>query len=433
MTALRNMSTVQYMNRRWNTEVEPAAGRLVKRFAGVLVVLLGICSMNGCTPAAEPSPQTEVSDRSGMRVVFSQSPGWAEGEGWTVHSDPSVTIGVLNGPEEYQLVDVVAAARRSDGSVVIVDGGSRTVRLYDSRGAYLKTFGGPGSGPGEFTDPGPVLVSAGDSVVVWDNALLRTTRFDPGGNLIGVETVDWSRLASQVGVGVMSGGPGPAGKAKALPEGLYPGAIEPLLDGGFLVRLVEKAGDTPPTGFFRPRSGALRVSEDLSVIDTLAFFGDTEQVMVDAPWGRFPVSPPEAKRSWITHRGVPPRICVGDQGGAEISCFDSGGGRTSIRWVSFPAALTGAEIAQWREATVQLYDLKLNRDQVLEMLDQVPIPDERPAYSQIILDQARNLWVKRGPTAGEAPASQDYLVFDPQGILLGVVSLPPIQVMDIGR
>lgn len=398
-----------------------------------LVLLLAASTASGCTSAAESSSQAEFSDSADLRIVYSRSPRWVGDEAWTVPSEPALTIGVLNGPEEYQLVDVAAAARRSDGNLVVVDRGSRTVRLYDPQGTFLKTFGGPGSGPGEFTDPGPVLVTAGDSVVVWDNALFRATRFDPHGELADVQTVDWGKVVNALDLGTMSKGADPGTKGAGVASGLYPGAMEPLPDGGLLVRLVEKTGDTPPSGFYRPRSGALLVSGNISVIDTLMFFGDTEQVIVDAPWGLFPVQPPQAKQTRITHQGNPPNICVGEQEGPEIVCFGPDRGRTSLRWVSEPAPLTDMEVADWREATVQLFDLKLSRDQVLGMLDQVPVPEVRTEYSQITLDQEGNLWAERGPTPGRSPGSIDFLVFDPQGVLLGVVALPPIQVLEIGH
>ena len=378
------------------------------------------------------SAGVEVSDSAGVRIVHSRGPSWGEGQGWTVPSQPELTVGILNGPEEYQLVDVAAAARRSDGSLVVVDRGSQTVRLYDSEGTYLKTLGGPGSGPGEFTAPVSLLVSVGDSVAIWDEALLRVTRFDSEGELANVKTVDWGRLANRLGMETVSKGGSPATKGKGVASGLFPGPMEPLEDGSLLVRLVEKTASVPPSGFHRPRSGALRVSEDLSVIDTLMFFGDAQRVSVEAPWGLQAVTPALAMQTRTAHRGNPPRICIGDQEGPEILCRDPDGGRTALRWVSEPIPPTGAEVAAWREETVRLYDLKLSRDQVLSMLDQVPLPEVRPAYSRILLDPAGNLWAERGPSAAGSSNTVDFLVFGLEGSLLGVVALPPIQVLEIG-
>jgi len=376
--------------------------------------LMGIVAISACTSVAESFSSVEVSDSAGVRIVHSRGPRWTDGEAWWVSTEPKQSIGVLNGPEEYQFVEVSAAARRSDGKLVVVDRGSQTVRLYDREGTFIRTLGGPGSGPGEFQDPGQLLVTAGDSVVVWDNALFRITRFDPEGGLAGVQAVDLGTIA------------------KAIEAPLYPGAMEPLLDGSLLVRLVEKSGKDTPFGLFRQRSGALRVSEDLSVIDTLMFFGDLEQISVDAPWGQTAVAPPHAKKTWITHQGSPSRICIGDQEGPEIVCFGPDGNRTLLRWSSDPTPPTREEIAEWREASIRLYELKLGEDDILGMLDQLPIPAVRPDYSQITLDRLGNLWVELGPTTGATAPSVDHLVFDPAGALLGIVPLPPIQVLEIG-
>jgi hypothetical protein len=322
-----------------------------------------------------------------------------------------MNIGAFTGSEEYQLVSVVAAARQSDGDVVLVDGGAGTVRLYDRRGSFLTTLGGPGEGPGEFRDPGAVLVTPGDSMVIWDNLAFRLSRFDEAGTLAGVRTLDLAQIA------------------EAVEPPLYPGPVTPLPGGDLLVRLVEK-GKSSPSGIFRPGSGVLRVSGDLSAADTLMFFGDTEQIMVEAPWGAYPIAFPEARETWVAHGGDPPAVCVGPQEGPEIHCFDGDGARRTVRWESTPEPITEAEIEGWRQRTLQLFDLKLSQDQVMGMLDQVPIPSSRPAYSQIVLDPGRNLWVRVGPSGEGAPV--DHLVFDPQGILLGTVTVPPLRILEIG-
>ena len=389
-----------------------------------LLVLLSLVPplVVGCTseaelsaePSAEPSAQVELADRGETTIVHSRGPQWVEGQAWAVTPGPGVVIGVLEGAPEYQLVEVVGAARRSDGSLVVADRGSRTVRLYDSRGTFLQTFGGPGSGPGEFTGPASLQVTAGDTVVVWDDALLRVTRFDADGELAVVRTVDWGLVASGMGLeasgmGLEAGGKAAvaASKGKGAAPTLYPGPMEPLPGGGFLVRLVEKASPAPGGEAYRPQSGAVRLTRDLSVADTLMMFGDTEQVMAEAPWGPFPVTPPLAKETRITHGGDPPAVCIGDQATAEIVCFEpedgSGFGgsrrRRVLRWDLEPLPFDRAELGAWRERMVQTYEEKLSRSQVLEMLAQAPIPQHRPPHGRILLDRGGNLWAERGPSA----------------------------------
>ncbi len=375
--------------------------------------LVGL-TLSACTTASESSAYLEASDSAGVTIIESRRPRWTAGEAWSVSTEPKQTIGVLDGPEEYQLMSVSAAARQSDGDLVVVDRGAHTVRLYDDEGSFVRTLGGPGSGPGEFLAPSQVIITAGDSVAVWDRDLFRITRFDAEGELVGIHSVDLGTIA------------------KAVEPPLYPGTVEPLRDGGLLVRLIEKSAKIPPSGRFRLRSGALRVSADLSSIDTLMFFGDTEQVSVDAPWGQWPVTPALAKRTWVTHQGDPSRICIGDQEAPEIECFGPDGSRTLLRWRSDPSPVTREEIAAWREESVLLYGQKMGEEEVFRMLALVPVPTVRPDYSRITLDRSGNLWVELGPSAGTGSASIDHLVFDPAGALLGVVPLPPIQVLEIG-
>ena len=387
----------------------------MKTPASLLAALIWMISVSACTSASESSSSPVVfSDSAGVRIVHSHAPRWGEGEGWSVSSEPQRTIGTLNGSEEYQLVAVSSAARQSDGDLLVVDAGARTVRLYDREGIFLKILGGPGSGPGEFQDPGRVMVTGGDTVVVWDNRLFRITRFDPQGELVDVQTVDLAAIA------------------RAVEPPLYPGELDPLADGQILVRLIEKVKGFPQ-GRSRQRSGALRVSGDLSVIDTLMFFGDIEQVSVDAPFGAWPLPLPHGKRTEITHQGNPSRICIGDQEAPQIACFGPDRSRTVLRWTSEPIPLSPEEVALWRETTLRLFEQKLTEIEILQMLDQVSVPEVRPHYSRITLDRVGYLWVELGPSPRVSPPSVDYLVFDTVGALLGVVALPPIEVLEIGE
>jgi hypothetical protein len=396
-----------------------------------VVFLAGILCVTGsssCNSVPEATPHLEVTDSSGIRIVQSRSPQWEPGGGWEVPSDPSLIIGSLTGPEEMQLMSVSDAARRSDGAVVVVDRGAQTVRLYDEQGDYLLTFGGRGSGPGEFQDPNSVLITSGDSAVVWDSQLFRFTQFDQGGVLASVETLD---------LGIMT---------EVVDPPLYPGSIDLLADGDLLIRLSEKEGVVvkngakgsttivqAPRGFTRSRSGALRVAGDLSSVDTLMLFADTAKVTVDAPWGLFPLAPPLADGTDMAYEGEPPRICMGDRVSPQVHCFDSDGGRTLIRWDPRSGSVKSEEVSEWREQNLRLLGMKLREEDILSVLDQVPVPSERPQFSALTLDVRGNLWVRLGPTEGSQSPSVDYLVFDSGGSLLGEMVLPQVQVLEIGE
>ena len=130
-----------------------------------LAVPLGLAVLSACRPAAESTDTANGLANAGGIIVENREPKWDDGDVWLVAAEPHISVGMLDGPPHYQLFDVTAATRQSDGDIVLVDGGTREVRLYDRDGAFVKTMGGPGSGPGEFQDPVQVLVTATDEMV----------------------------------------------------------------------------------------------------------------------------------------------------------------------------------------------------------------------------------------------------------------------------
>ncbi len=218
------------------------------------------------------------------------------------------------------------------------------------------------------------------------------------------------------------------------------GVEEEALDRGYITASTWKKGleDLPASDRFRPASGALRVSPDLTETETVMLFGDVEQVMVDAPWGPFAMVPPLAKATSIAVQANEDRTCIGEQEGPEVMCFGPDGSRTAVRWPERSMAVDEneeeeeEEVVAWREAAIELYGQKLSRDDVRRLLALIPVPSTRPEYSEILLDHDGNLWVKRGPTGdGEARATE-YLVFAPSGALLGAVPMPPVRILEIG-
>jgi hypothetical protein len=50
----------------------------------------------------------------------------------------------------------------------------------------------------------------------------------------------------------------------------------------------------------------------------------------------------------------------------------------------------------------------------------------------LVLDRSGYLWVELGPSVASRTPSIDFLVFDPSGALLGTVTVPPLQVLEVG-
>lgn len=334
---------------------------------------------------------------------------------WVVASEPQLVIGVLDGDPAYQFSGISAIARQRDGGLIVADAGSSTVRTYDSEGKSLRLLGGPGTGPGEFVRPTQVMAGADGSILVWDDATYRVTEFNPEGDLAHVRTFSRERIA----------------KAVELP--MYPASGILLNGGDLIVRLTFKTGDVP-SGSFRRQSGALRVASDQSVIDTVLFFPDIEEVSVDLPKGQLAIAPPLARRTSIAVQPNEDRICIGDQDGPEVRCFGPDGSAVPIKWEADPVTVKPNDpaVASWRDSMLDLYMQKMNREDADRILSQVPAPVERPPYSEMVLDRGGHLWVKTGTAAADGSETDSYLVFDSAGRPVGPVSVPPVRILEIG-
>ena len=69
---------------------------------------------------------------------------------WQIGPEPAVTIGVVEGEGPLMLHRVGDATKLPDGRIVIAETSSSELKVFDSTGTYLETWGGMGEGPGEF-------------------------------------------------------------------------------------------------------------------------------------------------------------------------------------------------------------------------------------------------------------------------------------------
>jgi hypothetical protein len=124
---------------------------------------------------------------------------------------------------------------------------------------------------------------------------------------------------------------------------------------------------------------------------------------------------------FAAHQG---RLYLGDADEMEFKVYSSQGRvEKIIRVPAFDLAVSGEEIQAEREARLQLNPSERNRG----LLDAMPNPRTRPAYSNLILDSNGFLWAEesRGRTLtmmGGQPSHWN--VFAPTGEWLGKVPIP---------
>jgi hypothetical protein len=65
----------------------------------------------------------------------------------------------------------------SNGRIFVSDHRGRTIHMYTPEGAYLKSFGGPGKGPGEFNRLTEIAMDEKDRLLVLDRFQFKAARF----------------------------------------------------------------------------------------------------------------------------------------------------------------------------------------------------------------------------------------------------------------
>ncbi|MEX0891345.1 MAG: hypothetical protein WEB88_04175, partial [Gemmatimonadota bacterium] len=310
---------------------------------------------------------------------------------------------------------VMGAARLPDATIAVSDAGSGQVRLFTPEGSYLAALGRTGRGPGEFSRPAQVIAGSADTVIVWDNTSRRINWFGRDGTFRRAVALDLPYVR-QVG-------------------GSFPVDSRLLPDLGVVVVLRELA---PAAGagdrVTRPQHRALWLRPGAEAWDTVRSFPGTEEMLLSMPGVRMALPLPHARQGRIAAGGSPARLCVGSQERAEITCFDAAGAERRVRWAAAPVPVGRSEITAWRERTlVEDRNLPGSVEARRRAVDAMPMPAYRPPYGRIVLDHAGNLWAEV-PRALDAPpdAPITYRVFDPEGVWLGEVVMPAMEILEIG-
>ena len=368
-----------------------------------------LIATSACDPSP-PSAHTVHTDSAGIPIATAITPLWGPGEGWTVDDEPLVEIGTVNGAPEYQFADVVAAVRLANGHIVVADRGASELRGYNAHGEFQWSAGRAGEGPGEFGSLDFVGTMAGDSLVTYDNSLLRVQVFGPDGGL--ARTFPATLPLS----GAQSSGPVPD-KAVA------------VVRGRLILRYID-LGDGMPTGIVRwpnERVVALDLADGSTTSLLVVPGGEAEVHWQDDGYshgsyvfGNMPeygatagrlavidteaysvriVSPIDGAIEQIVRRDVAPRDVTGAVFDAHLD------GIVEIVFPNSedaPSAQVDALRQMWRDRS------------------RAP---KLPVLRSVHVDAAGNLWVAPYYIAGAEPPP--FEVHAPDGTWLGSVALPP--------
>lgn len=350
-----------------------------------------------CDPAGDTGATAVVRDSAGVTIVENSGGIWEAGREWRASSEPFLDIGVLEGAPEYQLFRVRNALRLSNGNIVVA--ASNELRFFDSEGRYLSTSGREGGGPGEFEGLGWVLSYPGDSIVAYDFNQLRVSLLDLDG--------EFGRSYS-----ITPGG----GFSFVLGEAVF-------ADGTLLVKAPLAFRGGFENGAMRRDEAYHSYSTNGEFIDSVATLPGPDQFIRTGSEGqsRFVMvtSPPFGRDSHLAVAGNQFYFGSADRYEIERRAKD-GGLNMIIRARHSPQVVTDDAVSRYIDRELADMD-EAQRREMRDSYEEMPVPEVMPAYSDIKVDAAGNVWVQ-DYEADDEIASR-WTVFDRGGQMLGSVTL----------
>ena len=145
----------------------------------LLGAVAGAVTLAACGADSGPSaagPDVVIDTIGDTTVVRTLSGSVWEGDATMI---PEVSIGELDGPEEYLFGWIWSIAVDDDRNVYVFDEQAQHVRVFDPGGSYVETLGGRGEGPGEFSRAEAIALLPDGRLVVRDPGNQRIGVFGP--------------------------------------------------------------------------------------------------------------------------------------------------------------------------------------------------------------------------------------------------------------
>ena len=106
--------------------------------------------------------------------------------------EPELSIGQLEGPQEYLFGRIGSLAVSDSGTLYVLDSQVPEIRVFDRGGVYLRTLGRSGEGPGELSSPMAIAVLSDGRVLARDSRNQRVQVYTPEGEA----DAEWSVVTS---------------------------------------------------------------------------------------------------------------------------------------------------------------------------------------------------------------------------------------------
>ena len=374
--------------------------RQAARRAGAIAraAFLGVAAaaLSGCE--AGPVPTSASRDSLGVTIVESVAPAWAGDAAWRLEEEPLVDLAETGSGDMHNFFRVRDMLRAGE-HLIVADGISQEIRVFDRDGRFQRAFGGSGEGPGEFRFLWTV-VSTGD------------------GRLLGADN-NGTGAEFDIESGLIS--------TFRLPRGVqplrHPAPSEVVWgwDGGYTV-LEEGHAD----GLQRAVATVLRLSEDRMSAHPVANVPGHEHFLVPTA----DVMPLMGRNTQAVPVGDG-TVVVGIADALEYSTIDGQTGE--VRRI---ARILGVSLAVSDEEVDRELQTRLGpnpRPRIKDLLESLPRPDEKPAYQRVIVDAEGNVWAGEFLGLARRDEAQKWYVWNSAGVWLGTVDTPArFELMRVG-
>lgn len=379
-------------------------------------LLLCLLTLTACRDAGAKWGGT-ITDSAGVAYVTNP----AEGD-WSLQPQPQLVkdldIGTVEGEPAYQFSTIAGIDVNDAGEVLVLDQQAAQVRIFDAAGKHLRSVGRPGGGPGELM-AGQTLIGLragrGDTVYVGDLGRFRIVALAGDGKEVGSYPIP---ITEGIPVALR---PAPGGKvALQLRRMALPGVTD---------------STTKPADFIIVRDLTAGTADTVAQLDiggTLGFEGGKMQTRIFA-----------SEPMWaILDDG---RVVIGRNDRYRLEVFTPDGRleRVIQRPVE-PVAVTPEVQAAYKKTMRALVGKQLaaqgaaNSQAALAYVEQMfrdmQFAESFPVYASFMGGPDNTVWVQRFPTGAllaggedldlQNLAAPDWDVFDAQGRLLGMITLP---------
>ncbi len=370
-------------------------------------VAVSACQPDGSSARVQPEVVVEtIGDTTVVRTL--------SGSVWGTEATlvPELSIGELEGAEEYLFGSISSIAVDADGRVFVMDGQAGDIRVFDSEGTYVETVARRGEGPGE-------LSNASSVAVLPDGRVLAHEAGDMLVKVVGPAPGDREQWAYPAGAIIVPVKPLRIDRSSRIlvPAASYSGGsfFPHVIVMGSNGELVDSL--TPPGSGFEPPAVEVRLRMPVAGRSTA------------------PVSVPlTARQYWTTHPNGHFVSGVSTDYRIDLGRDD---GVLRIENAYEPVPTSEAEREYHRERTTR----SLRRTQPDWSWNGPPVPDTKPPFRALVTGRDGRIWVQLWTEAHpvdnanhnpDNPFSDPvvweslvrYDAFEPDGTHLGALAAP---------